>query len=244
MALNKVDTISQLQKEILLLQGFKSFSSNNAAQIKLGLIDNNLPNGCLPLAAVHEFISDGSESIAATNGFICCLLSSLVKNNGACVWINSLQTVFPPAFLAFDIDPDRFIFINVQKEKEILWTIEEALKCGGLAAVVGETPEISFTASRRFQLAVEESLVTGFIIRNHPRNANINACVSRWKISPLESDPKLNLPGIGFPRWNIDLLKIRNGKPGTWQMEWALGKLHPISPLVAAESGEERRKAG
>lgn len=40
--------------------------------------------------------------------------------------------------------------------------MEEALKCGGLAAVVGEVQDISFTASRRLQLAVEQSGVTGF----------------------------------------------------------------------------------
>jgi len=31
---------------------------------------------------------------------------------------------------------------------------------------------------------------------------------------------KRDLPGIGFPRWNVELLKVRNGKPGSWQMEW------------------------
>jgi protein ImuA len=26
---------------------------------------------------------------------------------------------------------------------------------------------------------------------------------------------------MGFPRWNIDLLKVRNGKPASWQVEWS-----------------------
>jgi hypothetical protein len=49
------------------------------------------------------------------------------------------------------------------------------------------------------------------------------------EISPVQSDVIDGLPGIGFPRWNIELLKIRNGKPGTWQAEWSHGKLQIIS---------------
>ena len=63
--------------------------------------------------------------------------------------------------------------------------MEEALKCDGIAAVVGEIQELSFTVSRRLQLAVEQSRVTGFILRNNPRNLNTTACVTRWKITPL-----------------------------------------------------------
>jgi len=41
--------------------------------------------------------------------------------------------------------------------------MEEALKCESLSAVIAETPEISFTVSRRLQLAVEQNRVTSFI---------------------------------------------------------------------------------
>src|ERR1700684_950556 len=106
--------------------------------------------------------------------------------------------------------------------------MEEALKCSGLAAVVGEMPELSFTTSRRFQLAVEQSRVTGFVLRSHPRNLNTNTCVSRWKIKPLPSHAEDDLPGLGFPRWQVELQKIRNGKPGVWQVEWAAGGFRPV----------------
>ena len=77
--------------------------------------------------------------------------------------------------------------------------MEEALKCAGLAAVIGELPELSFTTSRRFQLAVEQSRVTGFILRSNPRNLQPNACVSRWKIKSLPSFLKTDSPARLFP---------------------------------------------
>lgn len=244
MLAKKEDIISQLKKDILLLQGFKRLATDDTIQIRLGPIDSAFPNGCFPLSAVHEFINEEIECTAATSGFIGHVVSSLMINGGACVWITSSGTVFPPALKSFGVEPDKIIFIKVQRMKDLLWVMEEALKCEGLAAVVGEIKEISFTESRRLQLAVEKSKSTGFIIRNHPRNIYLNACVSRWKISPLPSGTENNLPGVGFPRWHIELLKIRNGRPGAWQMEWSYNHLHSISNPVELLEQEEKRKAG
>ena len=110
--------------------------------------------------------------------------------------------------------------------------MEEALKCDGLSAVIGEMQELSFTASRRLQLAVEQSRVTGFILRHNPRNLNTTACVTRWKITSLPSELADDMPGVGFPRWNVELLKIRNGKPGAWQIEWTAGPFPAYFPRL------------
>ena len=244
MSTKKEDIIRQLQKDILLLQGFKRVTTNDTIQIRLGPIDTAFPNGSFPLAAIHEFINEGIESTATTNGFISFLISSLMIKGDPCLWISSSGNVFPPALKSFGVEPDKIIFVNVHREKDILWVMEEALKCEGLAAVVGEIKEIGFTESRRLQLAVEKSKVTGFIIRNQPRNLHVNTCVSRWKVTPLISGSENNLPGIGFPRWNVELLKIRNGKPGAWQMEWSYDRLHSISEPAGLLLQEEKRKAG
>jgi protein ImuA len=39
------------------------------------------------------------------------------------------------------------------------------------------------------------------------------------------------MPGVGFPRWNVNLLKVRNGKPGSWEIEWAENQFQEISQL-------------
>ena len=240
----KKDIIAQLQKNILPLQGLKPSTSSHAVHIELGPIKTAFPNAEFPLGAVHEFITEETEHVAATCGFIAGLFTDLMHNTGVSVWISSSRTVFPPALKVFGIEPDRIIFIDHQKEKEVLWAMEEALKCDGLAAVIGEISELSFTTSRRLQLAVEKSRVTGFILRHRPRNLNTIASVSRWKIIPLSSGLEDGLPGVGFPRWNVELLKIRNGKPGEWQMEWSAGRFQHISPFDISLIHEQKRKTG
>jgi protein ImuA len=117
----------------------------------------------------------------------------------------------------------------VAREKEALWTIEEALKCEALGAVIGEIKELDFTQSRRLQLAVENSRVTGFIHRLFPGSIRPTASVARWQVLPAASEAAGGLPGIGYPRWKVELLKIRNGKPGCWQLEWSGKAFHTVN---------------
>ena len=244
MLTTKKDIILQLRKEILPLQGFKTLAASNALSVGLGAVELAFPNACFPVAAIHEFICDGQEFKAATSGFIAGLSASLMRDGGVSVWISSSRNLFPPALKIFGLEPDKIVFIDLQKEKDMLWVMEEALKCEGVATVICELPDISFTASRRLQLAVEQSRVTGFIIRNQPRYHPVNACIASWKITPLPSDPEEGMPGIGFPRWNVELRKVRNGKPGSWQLEWSQGRFRILSPLIISTIQEQKRKAG
>lgn len=240
MKASKADIIAQLQKDILPLQGYKPIAGNIGFDAGLGIIKEAFPNASFPLGAMHEFFCNGVEDVSASSGFVAGIVSAIMQKGGVALWISTSQTIFPPALKAFGIEPDKVIFLNLVKEKEILWVMGEALKCEGLAAVIADTPEVTFTASRRFQLAVEQSRVTGFIIRCNPRNL-ATACVTRWKISPLPSVSVDGLPGVGFPRWNVELLKVRNGTPGMWQVEWR-GRFRHVSRL-ASMSKEEQRKA-
>jgi protein ImuA len=237
----KADIIAQLQKDILPLQGFRPVAAGNDIDCGLGIINNAFPNGSFPLAAVHEFFCGGAEDVSASCGFIAGVVSAIMRTGGVAIWISSSRMIFPPALRLYGIEPDKIIFIEVKKEKELLWVMEEALKSEGLAAVIAETPEISFTASRRFQLAVEQSRTTGFIIRRNPKNL-ATACLTRWRITPLPSETEQGLPGVGFPRWNVELLKVRNGTTGAWQLEWK-GMFRPV-PQLAFIRREQQRKAG
>jgi len=242
-AQKKTDIIAQLQKEILPLQGFRHALHGSAMDMGLGPIKYAFPNNSFPLGAVHEFICGGVEDVSASAGFITGILSKLMQNGGVSVWISSSQTIFPPALKLFGVDPDKIIFIHLQKEKEILWVIEESLKCDGLAAVVGHVTDLSFTISRRLQLAVEESRVTGFIIRDNSRNMNTTSCISRWRITSIPSISLGEIPGVSFPQWNVELLKIRNGKPGSWQIEWSAGNFRHVSKLSSMPR-EQQKKTG
>lgn len=239
---NKADIFAQLKRDILPLQGIKSMLPGTSKDHKLGAIRFAFPNAQFPQGAIHEFLCEEKENAAATAGLIGGLISSLLKESANIIWVSAQQTIFPPALISFGLSPEKVIFIHAEKEKQLLWIIEEALKCKGLSAVVGEIGDLSFTYSRKLQLAVEGSGVTGFLMRRKENKIQTSASVTRWKVQPANSLSIEGMPGVGYPSWNVDLLKVRNGKPASWKLAWASGKFVPIQEEPAfAYKGEERK---
>jgi protein ImuA len=216
----KADILAQLQREILSLQGYKPITNNSVVNNGLGPIANAFPNKEFPVGAVHELIAESPEDLSASCGFIAGIIAALSAEGGVAIWLSSSKNLFPPALKLFSVDPCRIIFIDLQRDRDVLWAMEEALKCNSLTVVIGELKELNFTQSRRLQLAVEMSKVTGLVLRYKSKNLGTTTCISRWKISSLPSSLPGDMPGVGFPRWKVDLLKVRNGKPGSWTIEW------------------------
>ncbi len=246
MLTTKKDIISQLQRNILQWQGINVPQASTTRFAGLEHIEATFPNSVFPTGAIHEFLTEEPEYAASSGGFLGGLLKVLMQQGGICLWISTSRTLFPPALKNFGVDPDRIIFIDLKREKDILWAMEEGLKCSTLAAVIAEIEEISFIESRRLQLVVEKSRVTGFILRKNTKKLSTTACVARWRIKSLPSELEDGMPGLGFPRWNVEVLKVRNGNPGSWTIEWNAGKFVPIvkekSALLLTE--EQTRQAG
>ena len=219
----KKDIIRQLKEQLLSMEGFSSGPVSRRLDFGLGPMNAAFPGGTFPLGTIHELVSPTEAHAAAANGFLSGLLSTLMGQNGICLWISVGRKLFPPALKFFGIEPHRVIFVDVKLKKDGLWVMEQALKCTALSAVVAELREVSFAESRRLQLAVEHSRVTGFLHRQLPRTKHALACVSRWQISPIPGHSD-GLPGVGFPRVQVELEKIRNGRPGSWQFEWRKGR--------------------
>lgn len=217
----KKEILAGLRRELLRMQAKRGVVPVGRGP-GLGPLLDAFPEGLFPQGVVHEFQYGDREGGAATKGFLAALLGGLYGAVGTIIWISRSGTVFPPALAGFGLAAERVLFVQVGREGDVLWTLEEALKSEGVSAVVAEAPELSFIASRRLQLAVEKSMVTGFVLLPRLR-AVPTACVARWEISPLGSLVEEGLPGIGFPRWRVRLSKVRSGRPGTWELAWVGG---------------------
>lgn len=234
----KQEILQQLKREILLLEGFKQPMLLEGGG--LGKIEEAFPNRSFPFSALHEFFCYGQEELSASAAFISGLLSSRLQKGGTVVWVSSAKKLFPPSLKWFGIQPHQVLFLHVRKEKEISWAVNESLKCSSLTAVIGEMSELSLTASRRFQLAIEDSGVGCFVLRANPKNL-LTAAVSRWHIKPLHTKVEDGFPGIGHPRWQAKLLKARNGKPGSWDIEWSNGGFRYVSKLAVLHQALQKQ---
>lgn len=221
----KKEIIAQLREKIMVMEGFKE-NMMEADQIDFGLdaMCSAFPRGIFPRGAVHEFVSPTAACATASNGFISGILSSLMMDGTHCLWVSTKRSLFPAALKFFGVPPHQVIFVDVRRDRDVLWVMEQGLKCDAFAAVVAELGEVTFAESQRLQLAVEKSGVTGFLHRRRPQRQHALACMARWKIRPSASHLPDDLPGVGHPVWEVQLEKIKNGKPGNWRFGWRRGK--------------------
>ena len=144
------------------------------------------------------------------------------------LWCLTRQDLYGPGLAAHGLDPMRVVLVRAARDAEILWAMEEGLRTPGILAVVGEVGALPLIASRRLQLAAERSGITAFLLRRW-RDAGQasrerilpNAAATRWRITALPSRPPREEPGVGCPRWRVELLRCRGGEPACWDVEVA-----------------------
>jgi protein ImuA len=197
-------------------------------------IDQALPGGGLALGAVHEITEQGSDGARAS---LSALFAAgvLARIPGPVIWCLHSRDLFAPALARVGLHPDRVIYCETWKDAEVLPAMEEGLRHGGLAGVVGELVRLPLMPSRRLQLAAEASGVVAFALRRSgSARDEANACFSRWCVSPSPSGPMVDL-AMGRARWHLDMLRCRGAESHSWTVEAsdASGRL-----AVPADLGE------
>ena len=271
------EAMRALRAQVAAIERGATYGAGSGLQeqsiLPLGLaeIDRTLPAGGLACGAVHE--AAGS----AVGGFAAWLAGRLVRHRGGavlwCLKLGSTGQLYGPGLAAFGLDVGGLIIVRHRRRAEMLWVMEESLRCQAFAAVIGECDdEITLAASRRLQLAAESGGTTGLILRRgggvgragaaERNGAKLipSACASRWQVdaaigwgSQEEIETEAGPLGMGTSRsgtrWQLSLQRCRGGfGTGTWLVEYdeATGDFS----LVAApserpvEAGAERRLAG
>jgi protein ImuA len=172
-----------------------------------------------------------SRDTAALTGFATAILARLAAHDTRpLLWIvekaASSETGLPygNGLHAFGLDPNRLVIVRVARPRDVLWAVEEGLRCAGLVAVVAELAgnprSLDLVASRRLALRAAESGVTGILLRASAKGEP-GAASTRWLVAPLPSTVDPEYPeGIGRPAWRLTLERNRSGATGAFDVEW------------------------
>ncbi|WP_312406913.1 ImuA family protein [Rhizobium sp.] len=229
--------ISDSRDRIASLQGS---SARKVGCLPFGVpeIDTRLPGGGLAYGAIHEFAGWGAGTI---DGAAAALFAAGIaaRTKGKIVWCLTRPDLFFPAIAQAGLNPNRVIFVESDREEEVLASMEEALAYGGLGGVVAELVRLPMTASRRLQLAAEKKGTMGLVVRRWRRQTEANdfgqptASTTRWRISVLGSEA-LPVPGVGRPRWFLELMRVKAGECA----EYCVGACDDKGRIhLSAESG-------
>lgn len=217
--------LAALRAEVRRIESAGRPSGRSPLPFGLEAVDARLTGGGLPVAALHEAAPAtpalGDE--AAATLFIAALAARLAAGGGMVLWALSRRDLFAPGLAAAGLAPDRLIHAECRRDEEVLAVMEDALRHGGLAAVVGETGWLGLAPARRLQLAAEESGTTALMLRRWRRSDADpldfpSAAVTRWRLACAPSAP-LSFPGVGRARWRVELVRQRGGPAHHWLLE-------------------------
>jgi len=263
--------LERLRAEIRALEAAPE-GERRVLPLGIAALDRHLPGGGLPLAGLHEIAGERAEwDDGAATGFCLALLARLLsaERQGAVLWVARWRDLYAPGLAAFGLDPGRLILVRAGGEADVLWALEEGLRCADLAAVVGEADALDRAAGRRLQLAAEAGGRPAFVLRRglrpacHVGRGGIpSGALSRWRVAPapsarvaclagqvLTGEPAARLPGRA--RWAVELLRCRGTAPGQWDLEWddatggfALAAALRDRPLAPPSWSRGARRAG
>jgi len=114
----------------------------------------------------------------------------------------------------------RLIHVAAKNPGDLLFALEEGVRCRDLAFVIGELAgnprALDLTASRRLSLAAEKHGVPLVLVRLDAAR-DLNSARMRWEVRSAPSPaPHWNAFAPGRPRWYGELFRARGYIPGEW----------------------------
>jgi protein ImuA len=184
--------------------------------------------GGLAGSVLHELAPSAPIHLAAATGFAAALTALAAGPRGEALWIATDFAVregggpYGPGLDRYGMAASRLLVLRVPRPLDVLWAMEEALRCRALACVIaeltGEGPEADLTATRRLTLAAHEGQGLGLLLRHRVTPAP-SAAVTRWQVAACASEPD-GFGGLGRTRFDLALGKNRRGPSGRWIIEW------------------------
>jgi len=204
--------IEQLRQHLQALQKTAVLDGTPGC-LPLGIasIDAALGGG-LARGALHEIAAVSEAHLAAAIGFALGLVSSC-----RLLWLAEDMALaesgapYGPGLDASGLKPEQLLTVSAARRCDLLWAMEEALRCRAIATVIGELrqSDLDMVALRRLSLAAAESGALALLLRcAPPREASTAA--TRWIVGAA---PK--------SRFAVQLTRNRRGPLGSWILEWS-----------------------
>jgi protein ImuA len=214
--------LTELRKKIAALERPAGLAESGVQPLGIPLIDAVLEGG-LARGALHEIAAVNPVHITAATGF--ALGVSLLLRRKSIVWIAEDTTLTKNGMPCgagldeFGLTPERLIIVAANRMRNLLWAMEEALRCRAVGAVIGEMRRetIDPIALRRLSLAASEHGGLALVLRAAPSN-EISTAATRWVVGAANSRAS---HGPGPPRISAQLVRNRRGPLGSWTLEWS-----------------------
>lgn len=213
----------------------------------LSVLDAHLPGGGLVLGPPHEIVPAEPGDATAALAFAMALCARRLGEDPGEAMIAAATGHSLPyghGLASLGLDPGRLLLLEAGSDREVFRALEAALQANCLSALIGLIGEgMPLKAGRRLQLAAEMGDPPLLLVLRQPGPGLPNGAATRWLVSAAPEGPGRS-SGLLVPRWRVRLERCRNGRGGSWLLEWdsATRRLHLPERLAddAAQAGRAR----
>ncbi len=217
------DLLARLRQTIRAIERKAAALESGESRHPFGIacIDDVLGGG-LPMAALHEIAAPHEPALAAATGFALALAAGAGR---PILWIAEERSArengdpYGPGLAMLGIAPKAIITVAAAQARDVLWAMEEGLRCPALGAVIGEmraAPAIDDVAMRRLSLAAGTHATLALLLRPASRQSVV--AETRWLVGAAAETAAG--PGVGRPAFRAQLVRNRHGRLGSWTLEW------------------------
>lgn len=144
----------------------------------------------LSRGAVHHVVPQSLCDMPAALGFAVHLALRFARQQSV-LWTQTLRArtewgePYLPGLVQQGVSVEQFLYMAALSPRDWLWVLEEASICADIGCLIGlcAQKELSFTASRRFSLAVQRAATTMILLSPHPHHAL--AVSTQWHVSTM-----------------------------------------------------------
>lgn len=154
---------------------------------------------------------------------------------------------YGPGLARFGLDPASLLLVEARRQADALWAMEEGLRSGVPAIVIGCIDGLDALQSRRLVLAAGSSAIPCLALTGHASPPGM-AAYSRWRVTAAAgATHPLDPAAPGALRLGLTLERCRHGPSGlVWSVEWCdeTHRLGLASELAAGAAGAPGARVG
>ena len=207
------EVVEELRRLLPRMEGARA--GTRTLPFGLPALDAHLPQGGLPLGALHEIAPQTEGDLPAAFGFLAALLGRMPRGGPVLLVrapraLAGLGRPYGHGLARLGLDPARLILVAAGDDRQALWAMQEALHSGVPAAVAGAlAARLDLKLSQRLQLAAGEAEIPLVLLRSADAR-EASAAATRWRIGaaprrarPLRSHRARALAGRArtLPQW-------------------------------------------
>lgn len=165
-------------------QGRRRWSERQPVSTSFAALDALLPEGGLARGTLVEWFMGGGFA-AGAGALALRTAREAARHGGHIVVFDRGRQFYPPAAAAWGLNLSQVVVVRADSPRDELWSLDQTLRCQGVAAAWGYWEQLDWRWFRRLQLSAERGGTIGLLLRPAQVRGEPSWADVQWQVQPL-----------------------------------------------------------